>query len=368
VKVKSFEMPRDREFLMQRMGDLSQVAGLRRSVLADGKAQGVEAVDVRTGGGLAFTILPGRGLDLAWAEFRGVPLAYLSKTGVTSPSYYEPNGVQWLRSFFAGLMTTCGLSNVGAPCAEEEPVLGLQQQGLHGRISNMAADNVCVREEWRDGRLVMSVSGRLREAMLHGENLTLRREISVVLGDNHFSLCDVVENEGFRERPLMLLYHINVGYPILDERSRLICSALDVTPASELAKSELERRCQMGSPERGAMERVYFHDLAPGGDGRVGAALVNEALELGLYVKWSKRQLPCFTQWKQLGMGEYVVGLEPGNCWPIGRTEQRKRGSLEIIKPGEQRRFELEIGVLPDREAIARFEHSVGPSDGRGKI
>ena len=115
------------------------------------------------------------------------------------------------------------------------------------------------------------------------------------------------------------------------------------------------------------MERVYFHDLAPGGDGRVGAALVNETLELGLYVKWPKRQLPCFTQWKQLGMGEYVVGLEPGNCQPIGRIEQRKRGSLEVIKPGEQRRFELEIGVLPDRDAIERFEHSVGPSDGRGE-
>ena len=351
---------RSRQDLMQRIGDISQVAGARRCVLSDGKAQGVEAVDLRTGGGLAFTVLPGRGMDIAWTEYRGTPVAYMSKTGVAGPAYYEADGLQWLRTFFAGLLTTCGLSNVGGPCAEEEPVVGMQRHGLHGRISNMAADNVCVKEEWRGDDFVMSVSGRLREAMLHGENLTLRREITATLGEKRFFLHDVVENEGFTARPLMMLYHINVGYPVLDAGSRLICASDVIEPVSDLARSELNRCRMMGPPEGGYPERVYFHDLVSGPDGRAGVALANDALGLGVYVRFDKRQLPRFTQWKQLGAAEYVVGLEPGNCWPVGRLEQRKRGNLETIAAGERRLFDLEIGILDGPAAIAEFARSVG--------
>jgi hypothetical protein len=349
---------------MQRVGDISQVAGARRCVLADGKAQGIEAVDIRTGGGLSFTVLPGRGMDIAWADYRGVPVAYLSKTGVAGPSYYEPDGVQWLRTFFAGLLTTCGLSNVGGPCAEEEPVVGVQRHGLHGRISNMAADQVGVREEWQGDDFVMTVSGRLREAMLHGENLTLRREITATLGENRFFLHDIVENEGFSVRPLMLLYHCNIGYPVLDQGSRLICASTAIEPLSDLARSELDRCRRMDAPEVGYPERVYFHELGADRDGRTGVALVNDALGLGVYVRFDRRQLPRFTQWKQLSAAEYVVGLEPGNCWPVGRLEQRRRGALEMIEAGQRRTFDLEIGVLDGAAAIAQFARSVGAAEG----
>ncbi len=357
--MKDFSLCCDRKFLMQRLGNISQFAGAKRYWLADGKAQGVEAVDIKTGGGFAFTVLPGRGMDIAWAEYRGVPVAYMSKTGIASPAYYEKDGVQWLRTFFAGLLTTCGLSNVGGPCDETEPVVGSQHHGLHGRISNMAADNVCVREEWRGDAYVMTVSGRMREAMLHGENLTLRREITATLGENRLFIRDVVENEGFAEKPLMLLYHINAGYPVLDAGSRLICASQTIIPVTDLAKTEIAQYAKFGAPENAAPERVYFHDLATDGQGQAAAAVVNDALELGLYVRFDKRQLSRFTEWKQLSTAEYVVGLEPGNCWPIGRIEQRKRGSLEMLPPGEKRIFEVEIGILSGREAIAGFEQAL---------
>jgi hypothetical protein len=357
--VKAFNLIQDRSFLMKRVGDISQIAGLKRYELADGKAKGVAAVDVKTGSGFDFTVLPGRGMDVAWAEYKGVPVSYLSKTGIVSPEYFESTGLNWLRSFFAGMLTTCGLSNVGWPCEDDVPPFGAQPFGLHGRISNCGADNVCVQQEWQGDDLVMTVSGRMREAMLHAENLTLSRTIVTSLGQKSFKLHDVIANEGFVARPLMLLYHINVGYPVLDQHSRLIVHSKEIQPSDAVSLQNQERYKQMGAPVCSAPENVYFHDLKTGPDGMTSVGLVNDELELGVYVRFNKQQLPRFTEWKMLAEAEYVVGLEPGNCSPVGRVEQKKRHALEMLQPGEQKQVELEIGILDGKETIAAFEEAV---------
>jgi len=358
--MKDFQFPSNRSFLMQRTGDISQLAGAKRSILADGKAQGVEAVDIKTGTGFAFTVLPGRGMDIAWAEYKGAPVSYMSKTGVVSPAYYESSGGQWLRSFFAGLLTTCGLSNVGGPCEEDDPVLGIRQYGQHGRISNCAAEQVGVTQEWHGDDFLITVTGLMREACLFGENLTLRRTICAKLGENRLSVHDVIVNEGFAAQPLMILYHINFGYPILDEGSRFLCASSKIEPATEIAKSDMDRFSQMGAPEVGYRERVYFHEPIGDAGGQATAALINDRLELGAYVRFNTGQMSKLTQWKQLGAQEYVLGVEPGNCLSVGRVKQRERGDLETILPGEQRTFDVEIGILPDRDAIAQISQEVG--------
>lgn len=357
--MKEFEIKKDRAFLMKRMGDLSQLSGVKRYQLVDGKAKGVEAVDFKTGTGFNFTVLPGRGMDIAWADYKGVPINYMSKTGVVAPAYYEGEGMNWLRSFFAGLLTTCGLSNVGGPCEIIDPVIGKENHGLHGRISNMGADHICVKEEWQGDDFVLSVSGRLRESRLHGENLTLKREIITKLGQNSFTLHDVVENEGFVEKPLMLLYHINIGYPVIDEGSRLVCSSYEIQPANALASENLGLQDTIQEPVLGAMENVYFHDLKTDQEGNTLVGVINDKLEMGVYIRFNKNQLSKLTQWKQLSESEYVLGIEPANCLPSGRVEQEKSGKLETIKPGEVKNFELEIGVLTDRQQIENFEELI---------
>lgn len=353
--MKSFDIPRDRSHLMQRLGDISQLAGVKRYELSDGKAKGVEAVDFWTGSGFTFTVLPGRGMDIAWAAYRGVPIGYMSKTGIASPAYYESEGFGWLRNFFAGLLTTCGLSNAGLPCSDEDALLGTEEHGLHGRISNMGADHVCVNEEWRGDELVLSVAGRLRESRLFGENLALSREVSSRMGGSRLWIRDVIANEGFNEQPVMILYHINLGYPLLDEGSRLVYNSGRIEANSAIAEAELDRHHLFGPPEAGAVERLYFHDPVADADRRVAVALVNDQLELGAYVRFNKDQLPNLVQWKQLGASEYVLGVEPANCLPVGRVQQRERGGLEILGPGEKKTIELEIGVLDGKEAIGAF-------------
>jgi uncharacterized protein YdiU (UPF0061 family) len=77
--------------LMKRIGDISQVAGAKEYLLTSGKADGVKAIDVKTGTGLSFTVLPSRGLDIAWADYKGQAIAFISKTGVVAPAYYNPD-------------------------------------------------------------------------------------------------------------------------------------------------------------------------------------------------------------------------------------------------------------------------------------
>lgn len=340
---------------MKRMGDISQLAGAKSYELTHGRAKGVRAVDIKTGTGLEFTVLPDRALDIAWACYRGVPLSYISKTGVVSPVYYEPIGLNWLRSFFAGLLTTCGLSNVGGPCEVADPLFGSQQHGLHGRISNIPASNVAVSEKWRENEFQISVTGRVTQAMFFGENLILERTISTALGSNKILIHDTIENAGFSPQPVMILYHINLGYPLLDETSRFICSSKTITPGNDLSKIHLSKYSTFAPPAPDFREHLFFHQPNADAAGFACAALINDELELGLYIKFNVNQLGRLIQWKMLGESEYVLGIEPANCLPISRREQEKKGDLEFLEPGQIKNIDLEIAILSDKTEIDQF-------------
>ena len=348
----------DERFLVEHVGSISQIGGLKRYILNDGKSRGVEAVDVTTGGGLSFTVLPGRGMDIAWASYKGTPIAYMSKTGIVSPGYYENEGMNWLRSFFAGLLTTCGLSNVGNPCKEQHEEVGPINHGLHGRISNTEAEQLCCTEEWESGKYLLTVSGKMREAMLHAENISLSRTISCNLGDRSFTLKDIVKNEGMYDHHLMLLYHVNLGYPLLDADSRVIINSKGATATDGTPSADQDFRiCH--APVRRAVQRGYSHDLAADKKGLVRVALVNDRLGLGLALEYEKAKLPKFNQWKMLSTGEYVMGLEPGTCLPISREELERRGEVLIINSRETYEIFITFSILDGAAEIAAFENEV---------
>jgi hypothetical protein len=56
-----------------------------------------------------------------------------------------------------------------------------------------------------------------------------------------------------------------------------------------------------------------------------------------------------------MGQGTYVVGLEPANCGVHGRAADRAEGTLRYLEPGEMQSLSVEIGVLPDAEAIEAY-------------
>jgi hypothetical protein len=342
-----------REQLLRRVGDVAQVGGPRAIELQDGNQRGVRAVDCATGTGFQFTVLLDRGMDIGPASYCGKPLAWYSMAGPVHPSFYEPQGLGFLRSFHGGLLCTCGLTWCGAPCTDEG-----EELGLHGRASHIPARHVGMDAEWQGDDYVFSVKGSVREASVFGTNVVLTRTIRSSLGANALTVEDVVRNDGFEPAPLMLLYHINGGFPVVDKGAELIAPTRKTKPLDERAASQPDRYAVMDAPTHGVPEACTAHAMAAGRDGKVVVALVNRELDdgFGYYVEYDRRQLPHFTEWKMMGEGMYVVGTEPSTMPLMPRDQLRKRGKLECLEPGEERRVALEIGVVNSARQVRAIE------------
>lgn len=339
-----------REELQKRVGHLLQVAGVRMMALQEGSEAGVRIADVRTGSGLRFQVSLDRGMDISIADYKGVSLAWRSPNGDVHPSYYDPRGLGWARSFPGGLMTGCGLTYLGAPCVDEG-----EELGLHGRLSNTPATDVKTSTQWLDDRCVFAVSGSVRESTLFGDDLLLRRTIEVELGESIITFRDTVVNEGNRRSPLMLLYHVNAGWPTVDEGAELLLNASLTMPRDPEAAKDLKTATKMIAPLPDFKEQVYFHDLKVDNNGMATVLLANKKAQLGLFVRYRQKELPRFIEWKMMGEGTYVLGMEPANCWVQGRARERERGTLQFLDPGEERVFFLQIGMLDGLEAIDQF-------------
>ena len=309
--------------LTKRIGDMSQLAGAVPFTYSDGKAKGTAAVEVKNGSGLRLVILPDRGMDIAYAEWRGTPISYISKTGIVSPAHYdEPD---FLRSFSAGLLTTCGLTYMGAPCVDEGVSLG-----AHGRISNTPAYDVGVTQEWEGDDFVIRVRGKVKEAAVFGEHLVLTRVVTVKAGENAVYLHDEIENRGFESRPLMVLYHINFGFPLVSESAVLETNCKNIRPRDAAAKPGLADACRFSGPQHAYREQVFYRDA----EGDAYAALRNPELGITAKIGFSGDELPYLIEWKQMGEQEYVVGLEPATYPPDGRAAAREKGELLFLEPG----------------------------------
>ncbi len=347
---KLFGQDYSKHELLARVGDLSQVAGIRMMQLQDGLETAVRIADVRTGSGLRFQVSLDRGMDISLADYKGFPLAWRSAKGDVHPSYYDPRGTGWGRSFPGGLMTGCGMSFVGAPCVDEG-----EELGLHGRLSNLPASGVQTETRWENDSCMMRVQGLVRESGLFKENLLLHRTIETRLGESLVTVSDHVRNEGHQLSPLMMLYHINAGWPLVDDGSRLLLNARSMKPRDPDAENGVNEATVFSSPVPGYREQVFFHDCLADADGFASALLMNGKKSIGLYVRFRQKELPRFIEWKMMGEGTYVVGMEPANCGVGGRAKERAAGTLQFLEPGEDRHFFVQLGIVDGEEELSSF-------------
>lgn len=304
-----------REELLKRIGSVEQVGGIREVILNDGRAKGVRAIEINTGK-LRLTVLPDRCMDIAQADFCGNAFAWISKTGITGPEYYEKNGMEWLRGFYGGLVTTCGLKNIGGP---------REDVGLHGRIANTPAEKVSVFADWVGDDFIMKVSGEMRESVVFGENLVLKRTITTKLFSDEFTLEDTVVNMGFQEEGISLCYHCNFGYPLVTEGAKIL--------------NVPEEVADITGPIHGKEEECigveYSEDV-------VTTGIVND--HMAAYITFKRDTLPEFLIWKMLGESEYVVGLEPRTSNMGGQKLLDNNADVKL-KPFEEMKTYLKFAV-----------------------
>lgn len=321
---------------------MDQLAGIKLLEAKDGRARGSRVLQVWTGTGLTFQVLADRALDISACRYKGSSLAWASSVGDVHPSYYEPEGEGWLRSFQGGLLITCGLDHFGYSSIDDGETLG-----LHGRVSNLPARYVSYRTAWKDDEYELEITGEVRQTRVFGENLVLRRRISTSLGSNRILIEDVVANEGFAPCPHMILYHFNLGFPLLSENAQLRVEVEKTTPRDADAKAGLADCRRFQPPSEGYGQQLFHHVPVADADGKARVCLENPVLGIGLRWTYDLADLPDLFQWKMMGQGLYVLGIEPANCDGImGRAAARESGDLPYLVPGESHRYALELEVI----------------------
>ena len=320
-------------------GDTTQFFGLRKTVIDDGPGRGMRCWEVTTGAGLSFSVLPDRGMDLGWCNYKSIPIGFISKTGLVAPSLCEYGGNLFLRAFMGGLLTTCGFTHMGAACIDDGQALG-----LHGRAGMLVADNTKAEGYWQEDEYTIILSGSMREASVLGENLQMNRTIRVNCGANIISIVDMVENCGFTRQPLMLLYHFNFGHPLVGPNTKLITSETTHVRARDWnAESGLSHYDSFEVPTPDYKEQVFYHTYS-GLSGPIAfAGLTNNDVGLSVKISFNLDELPYLIQWKQMGEGDYVCGIEPATWYPEGRAAARERNELIYLEPGQTRKFQLDI-------------------------
>jgi len=330
--------------------DMRQFIDARQSTLPNG----MRIIDCYNASGLHFTVLPDRGMDIWTAHYKGIPLTWISQGSPHPPDY----GQSWLRQFNGGLLTTCGLSHVGPP--EVDDVTG-EQRDIHGNYTRLRTESVTSFGTWHDNQLyTYELRGKLAEARLFGEQFAIERTFRMALNQPTLHISTVVRNMSDMPQPLMFLYHINLGFPLIQEGTRLAATGT-VYPRDDAARMGLGTWVKYAHPAPGYPEQVFFHHVQAQtnefGSNVSYAALLQD--DFGLQFTWHTDELPYLTQWKNTRQGIYVCGIEPGNCIPNGQNAARKNSRLSFLQPGEQKEFICELKVLDGKAAVGESKEKI---------
>ena len=212
---------------------------------------------------------------------------------------------------------------MGVPCTDNG-----EELPLHGTISNTPCENFA---HWiEDDEIHIKLT--VRDAALFADKLVLEREYVCPIYKNVIYLTDKVKNIGSTKAPFEILYHCNMGYPLLSEKAEVKIPFSEVLPRDEHAKDGIDECLKMEKPQCGYQEKCYYHKLS----GKPTVSVYNPDIKKGVNIKFDTKELKCFTEWKMMGEYDYVLGLEPGNCYPDGRDVMREKGLLELLEVGEE--------------------------------
>lgn len=314
------------------IGHASQLCGVEEVRLVGGKGDGMRLLQVRNAAGLQMTVCADRCADIYRLNFKGDNMGYFSPNGYVAPAYYDEPGAGFLKSFTAGFLTTCGLTAVGSPCTDEGEALP-----LHGTIGNTPCEHIW----WDEDEENIYIHAIINDSGIFSRKLMLKRTIRVSKADSGFAISDTVENQGDVESPVMLLYHMNMGYPLLSENAVVEIPSVSVKPRNDRAAEDQGTWHKMLPPTPGFEEQCYFHSFKNEGK----ASIYNPDIHKGLTIFFDANALDHFTEWKMMGFRDYVLGLEPGNCHPDGRDVMRKEGKLKILQPGEAVTYEVSVSL-----------------------
>ena len=313
------------------IGNPAQLVTLRRVTVSEGRAKGTEIIEVKTAGALELEILPDAGLDIGQCRYKGINMSCMRKNGYDSPASISPYETEFVNTVPGGLLYSCGLRSAG-PANRDNG----EWHPLHGRFHSLQAEHVSATI---DGDEVI-VSGTIRETALFGHCLEVKRVIRIPVFGSKVTVEDTVSNLTPRDEEIMQIYHCNFGYPLLSEKAKLVLPEVRETlPRTEFAKTGLGRECEFDAPIDSEEERVFFQKM----EREFWARLENPEIGVNMTISWSGETLPILSEWRSMASGDYVLGLEPTNCYISGRHDERENGTLPVLKAWESVKNQVTI-------------------------
>ncbi|WP_425396026.1 DUF4432 family protein [Aeoliella sp.] len=347
--------------------NVQQAGGIRTGALDypnPNGGQSCRVAFVNTGAGLRFTLALDRGGDVVEASYNQLNLAYLTPNDYKPPSHAYHQELEWLRGWPGGLVTTGGPELMGAPRTDGEDVTS-----LHGRFSSTpAAVLEVVNPDPQQGRLDMRIVMLIRDTRMFGPNLEVRREVRCRLGEPWFAIADEVTNRGDERSRHALLYHVNFGYPLLDEGARFIyqgSGTLHDFRAEHATSTPIEQSKLVAAPHESycaAREQLVIAEPVSDPEGNIHIGILNEQRQLGVSLNYSADALPRLGNWLHFGpRGSYVAALEPFFGSILGPDNDSHPSITAYLEPGESKRYEVEYRICATEAELRALAAQDGP-------
>jgi hypothetical protein len=329
-----------------------------KKTLRGGPSDGVETVRLDNGR-FACVVLPTRGMGI-WKGWLGkTELGWKSPNrGPVHPQFVdlgEPGGLGWLDGFDE-FIVRCGLESNGAPEFDDA---GRLRYPLHGRIANRPADDVEVSVDAATGEIALT--GVVEETRFLFRRLRMTSTLRTRPGEAGFTLHDEVENLAAVPCHVQMLYHVNLGPPLLGAGARFVAPVVTVVPRNDRAAEGIASWDRCEGEDAGFQEQVYFMELAADRNGNTQAMLRNAEGSLGLSLHFHKEQLPCFSLWKNTrpAADGYVTGIEPGTNFPNPRSYERRHERDVPLAAGGKFSFDLRVEVHDSPAAVKAAEREI---------
>lgn len=297
-----------------RISNLSQIASLHRYTFDEGKEKGMSVIDCDNGK-LRFIVNVDKAADISQMYFEGRNISFISKNGQVAEH------LEFGRRFEGGMLYTCGLDDAGGRAGYE----------VHGTLHCTPSE--IIHAECNDKEIV--IEAIIRDTALFGKNLVLKRRITSAVGSGSVKISDTLTNNGYLSTKYCVLYHVNVGYPMLCEGARIEAELDSCEARTPYADKKMSEMLEITEPLPGQEETCYYLKLS-----KPEISLYNNKEKRRFVLKYSKETLPCFVEWKSMASGDYALGFEPST------TELDERFKYNILEPGQSVEFFVELSVF----------------------
>jgi galactose mutarotase-like enzyme len=334
-----------------------------KKILSGGRSEGVELIEIDNGR-LKLALLPQRGMGIWKAWLDGIEFGWKSPvSGPVHPALVpiaDPSGLGWLEGFDE-LLCRCGLSSNGAPDFDER---GTLRYPLHGRIANLPAEAVEISHDAATG--AVSVTGIVRESRFHFHNLRLRSTLTLHPGEATFRIHDEITNLSARPATVQLMYHYNLGTPLLGPGASVVAPVKTVVPRNARAAEGIAHWQTYDEASATYTEQVYFADMHADEKGQTLALLKNAGGDLGASVRFNTSQLPYLVVWKNTvdHRDGYVTGIEPSTNFPNPHTFEAEKGRVIHLAAEESVRFDLQFAFHTGSTEIDSIETEISRLQG----